>query len=186
MKKNESLIAVCALAWLGGAQADPSLRQYQLSLVAADGARTVVAQLFVDDQQQYQLQWDASQFSDHFLSMRPFKCLAAVDQTLWCRVPYPYAKQSNLAIDLVDLEYDLLFVWKRRGEYGINLRNGLYFQLQASGAGWDGVLHQVDLEALGVPPEPGVMRPIGGSDLDEAEGFAWPRLALRPRAATAQ
>lgn len=182
MKSSERLgvlaIGLCG-CWI---QSGAAQQHYQLSLVAADGAQLPVAELQLAEEGPYQLQWDAALFSDHFLSMRPFKCLAAQDDTLWCRIPYPYANQRSIAVDLVDLEYDLLFVWKRSGEYGINLRNGLYFQLTRTESGFVGELFQVDLEALGIPPEPGNMRPIHAADLDaaEAESFAWPILIASP------
>ena len=116
----------------------------------------------------YKIKWAADQFEDHFLSMRPFKCVPGGEK-LWCHTPYPYEIKRHLADDdVTDLEYDLIFVWKPKGEYGINLWNGVYYQLEATEFGWKGVMSEYDLGILGVPPEAGELRPILEKDLHEA------------------
>ncbi len=37
----------------------------------------------------YKISWNGERFGNHFLSMRPFKCLEG-GRKYWCRVPYPY------------------------------------------------------------------------------------------------
>lgn len=114
----------------------------------------------------YTVIWDDSKFGDHFLSMRPFKCLEG-PRKLWCRVPYPYQNRRQITGgDLTDLEYDLLFLWKGAGEYGINMWNGIYYRLSADGNQLTGTLHEVDMDLLAAPPEDGNLRPITEDDLE--------------------
>ena len=116
----------------------------------------------------YKIKWETAQFEDHFLSMRPFKCLPGSEK-LWCHTPYPYEIKRQLSSDdITDLEYDLIFVWKPEGEYGINLWNGVYYQLTATDFGWKGVMQEYDLNILGIPPKAGELRPIVEKDLHEA------------------
>ena len=96
-------------------------------LETAQGERTHVATL-AGPEHGYRMALNEEVFSDHFLSMRPFKCLESPEKH-WCYVPYPYEISRKVsADDLTDLEYDLLFVWKGATEYGINLWNGVYYR----------------------------------------------------------
>jgi hypothetical protein len=99
-------------------------------------------------------------FKDHFLSMRPFKCLEGVK--FYCHLPYPYAWRGEISeSDLTDLEYALLFVQKEPTAYGINLWNGIYFQLNLDAEGKiSGTLHEVDMDTLASPPAVGNFRPL--------------------------
>ncbi len=116
----------------------------------------------------YEIKWDTAEFEDHFLSMRPFKCLPAGEK-LWCYTPYPYEIKRQISKhDMTDLEYDLIFVWKPKGEYGINLWNGVYYKLEPNNEGWKGTMQEYDLNILGIPPEAGELRPILEKDLHEA------------------
>jgi hypothetical protein len=135
--------------------------------------------MFKDDS--YELTWDESRFGDYFLSMRPFKCLEGPDK-LWCRVPYPYEIHRSLQDgDLTDVEYDLMFVWKKAGEYGINMWNGVYYQLSEKGEQFEGKLNEIDMNVLAAPPEDGNLRPIGPQDITEAdpESHWLPRLVIK-------
>jgi len=128
----------------------------------------------------YTLTYDDTLFTDHFLSMRPFKCLEGAEK-LWCRVPYPYdIKREVSDADLTDLEYDLMFVWKNEGEYGIDLWNGVYYSLQAEDEKLIGVMNDFDLNELASPPEDGNLRPIAQDILEEADADShWlPRLTI--------
>lgn len=129
----------------------------------------------------YSLAMEAAPFTDHFLSMRPFKCIEG-PAVHWCHLPYPYEIARDLSADLTDLEYDLLFVWKPAGEYGIDLWRGVYYRIEPEAAGYRGTLWETDLDRLGVPPAAGEMRPIQVSDLSEAdpESFWLPYLRIRP------
>ena len=117
----------------------------------------------------YQITLDDSEFSNEFLSMRPFKCITVADKMV-CHLVYPYAKQGYInQSDLVDLEYDLLFLHKAPGEYGINAWNGLYYDLTINNDVIEGTLKEVDLNILAAQPENGELRPITADMLHDAD-----------------
>lgn len=121
------------------------------------------------DLSNYKITWRDEQFSNHFLSMRPFKCLDG-DTKKWCKVPYPYPiKRSVRPHDLTDLEYDLLFIWKGATEYGINMWNGVYYKLKIEGERIIGELYEMDMDKLSAPPQKGNLRPIRDQDLEKSE-----------------
>lgn len=108
-------------------------------------------------------------FKDHFLSMRPFKCLEGTK--FYCHLPYPYDWKGEIsADDLTDLEYALLFVQKEPTAYGINLWHGIYYKLELLADGRiTGSLHEVDMDALASPPRQGEMRPMTMDMLHDAD-----------------
>ena len=61
---------------------------YDAYLESIDGDRIKLAQIQSHDDGRYSLTLDEESFSDHFLSMRPFKCLEGPNKH-WCHVPYP-------------------------------------------------------------------------------------------------
>ena len=112
---------------------------------------------------------DSESFNDHFLSMRPFKCID--DSAEWyCYQPYPYDLNNVVTInDVTDLEYHLLFIRKTAKEFGIDAWNGMYFQLTRHVDGvWRGQLLEGDLNVLQSPPESG-NKPIDLSEFIEAD-----------------
>ncbi|MEQ8824512.1 MAG: rhodanese-like domain-containing protein [Filomicrobium sp.] len=121
-------------------------------------------------------------FEEKFLSMRPFRCIDGTKQTV-CHLPYPYQLEDKVtAKDLRDLEYRLLFLHKGPTDYGIDAWNGMYYRLKADASGKiTGALHEADFNILAVPPEPGVTRPIGEADLQEAETerHRFPKIEIR-------
>lgn len=145
---------------------------YSITLLGNDDEAIKVGTLHTDAADNggssYKIKWDNEQFEDHFLSMRPFKCVPG-GKKLWCHTPYPYEiKRQFNDEDFTDLEYDLIFVWKPEGEYGIDLWNGVYYQLETTDYGWKGTMMEYDLGILGIPPEQGELRPILEKDLHEA------------------
>lgn len=167
-------IALCFLATAAAAE------DRGVFLVDNAGTEVRVATIMFKDDS-YELTWDESRFGDYFLSMRPFKCLEGPDK-LWCRVPYPYEIRRSLQDgDLTDVEYDLMFVWKKAGEYGINMWNGVYYQLSEKGEQFEGKLNEIDMNVLAAPPEDGNLRPIGPQDITEAdpESHWLPRLVIK-------
>lgn len=117
----------------------------------------------------YTVSWKDDKFADHFLSMRPFKCLEGSIK-YWCRVPYPYPiKRVVSKHDLTDLEYDLLFIWKGSKEYGINMWNGVYYQLELESDRIVGSLSEMDMDKLSAPPDEGNLRPVREMDLEPGE-----------------
>lgn len=142
------------------------------------GKRVEIARL-EGESDSYSVVMNDDAFSDHFLSMRPFKCIDGADKT-WCHVPYPYEIARKTDQDLVDLEYDFLFVWKGKTDYGIDMWNGVYYVLEPMGRSIVGRMHEVNMDILAVPPEGGELRPIKSKDLEVAEPDShWlPRLII--------
>lgn len=134
----------------------------------ATGQRIKVAAVHIDDAGTYRVTMNDAPFTDHFLSMRPFKCLEGPDKH-WCHVPYPYEIRRNLAKDPTDLEYDFLFVWKGSTDYGINMWNGVYYKLTENDGKWTGTLHEMDMDTLSAPPAAGELRPLSAKDLHESD-----------------
>ncbi len=104
-------------------------------------------------------------FTDHFLSMRPFRCLQG-DTEWFCYLEYPYELRGIVTPDdLTDLEYQLLFIRKTPSEFGIDAWNGLYYKLVLEDdATLTGQLLEGDLNSLQSPPAEKYDRPV---DLEE-------------------
>ena len=172
MRCLATVAVATTLAWSGAVTADPLAGERVVRLLEADGTAHTVGVVTFDqgvEGKGFSIEWDDGKFGEHFLSMRPFKCLEGPER-FWCRVPFPYELRREVsADDLTDLEYDLLFLWKGAGEYGINMWNGVYYRLAVEGDRLVGRLHEVDMEPLGVPPEDGELRPIRVVDLHEAD-----------------
>jgi len=121
-------------------------------------------------------------FSDHFLSMRPFKCITG-DEDWYCYLAYPYEIRNAVSPDkLTDLEYNLLFITKSKTEFGIDAWNGIYYTLTMDESGLiTGALSQGDLNVLQSPPEP-YSYPIDRNEFfdDEAPRQRFPTLSIRP------
>lgn len=157
-----------------------------VTLQSSDGYSIDIASIEFTKQKgdgySYTISIDDSKFSDHFLSMRPFKCFQGPKQML-CYLPYPYEKTKKIsANDLGDLEYDLLFIHRKSTDYGIDPWNGVYYKLTlGKNANLTGILKEVDLDILAAPPEQGVTRPITDTDLNDAEtsGHSYPKLAIK-------
>lgn len=148
-------------------EAGPLSGAREIFLIDGQGDRLRIGQIRFEGDG-YELALDGADFADHFLSMRPFRCITAGERQL-CHLEYPYANARDLSAELTDLEYDLLFVSKGAGEYGIDMWNGAYYRLAPDGDGLTGTLHEVDLRPLAVPPPAGEMRPIRERDLHAAE-----------------
>lgn len=144
-----------------------------------EGARIQIASLEVSDQGTYSVAMSEAPFTDHFLSMRPFRCLEGPKKH-WCHVPYPYEIKRDVSADLTDIEYDFLFVWKGATEYGINMWNGVYYKLEQGEGQLVGTLHEMDMDSLSAPPPPGELRPVQAKDLhmSDPESHWLPRLIV--------
>lgn len=117
----------------------------------------------------FKVELDEAAFSDHFLSMRPFKCLADAEN-MQCYLPYTYQNRRHITqSDLTDLEYDLLFIERSPKEYGIDPWNGRYYRMRWEGSNIVGEIMEVDLNILAAPPKEGNLRPITSEDLNETE-----------------
>ncbi len=139
---------------------------------AADGERIAIAAVTLPSggQGAYAFDLDESVFTEHFLSMRPFKCLDLEGRTV-CHLPYPYELAGEVQKpDWRDLEYRLLFLFKDAGEYGINFANGYYFRFEEDGDRLIGTRHETNMDQLASPPADGVRYPLDESELYESEG----------------
>ncbi|MCP4430499.1 MAG: hypothetical protein GY806_05930 [Gammaproteobacteria bacterium] len=162
-------------------------QQYEIQLQSSDGDQTIpVALLQLTPNEagwDYQLKMNEVGFGDYFLSMRPFKCTTDKVNML-CHLAYPYQINRKISkADLVDLEYDLLFIRRKPTDYGINPWNGLYYKLRWRDGLIEGKAHEVDLDLLAVPPEDNQIRPIQSHDLHEIDGKQlWlPKLVSQPQ-----
>ena len=162
------LIAACLLAVASatGVHAQ-DWDGWRVTLETADGEVVEIATLSGEGAG-YDVEMANTSFSDHFLSMRPFRCIEGPEKT-WCHVPYPYEIARDTSAELTDLEYDFLFVWKGKGDYGINMWNGVYYVLEEAGGSYLGRMHEMDMDILAVPPPAGELRPIGEFDLEPAD-----------------
>ncbi len=113
---------------------------------------------------------DTSRFTEHFLSMRPFRCIEG-DTEWFCYLSYPYDLRSLITQDdLSDLEYQLLFIRKTPSEFGIDAWNGLYYQLTLEDDGTlTGTLLEGDLNSLQSPPAEKYARPIDLGEFIDAD-----------------
>lgn len=132
------------------------------------------------DEYRFSFALNQANFSDQFLSMRPFKCIDG--KPMYCHLGYPYDKpQTFTAADLGNLEYEFLFIVRSPTEYGIDPYNGRYFVLSLQDGIFSGEPKAVDLNILAAPPDAGVTRPITGAELDfiEVESERFTRLVIR-------
>lgn len=144
-----------------------------------EGGRIQIAIVEFNNTGAYNVVMNNAVFEDHFLSMRPFKCLEGPTKN-WCHVPYPYEISRNTSADLTDLEYDFLFVWKGSNDYGINMWNGVYYKLQQADGHFSGTLYEMDMDTLAVPPATGELRPVQAKHLHQSdpESHWLPRLVI--------
>ena len=184
MKRAPAFLGVAAaLATSTAVQSADLSGKKQIKLVEINGKTHTVAEIEFTRSvsgSTYKIEWKDERFGDHFLSMRPFKCLEGPAK-YWCRVPYPYEiKRQVSGTDLTDLEYDLLFIWKGAKEYGINMWNGVYYKLTAQDGKLTGTINEMDMDKLSAPPDDGNLRPIREQDLEpgEPESHWLPKLVI--------
>lgn len=169
-----SIMWLCLLSppFLQQASSAPLTGKKTIFLIDQDNAKLNIGTIDFKPENSftnYKITWTDEAFTNHFLSMRPFKCLSG-NTKQWCKVPYPYPiKRLIRPNDLTDLEYDLLFIWKGAAEYGINMWNGVYYRLKIEGQRIIGTMHEMDMDKLSAPPQKGNLRPIRDQDLEKAE-----------------
>ena len=140
-----------------------------IRLISADGEGFALGHVTFaaeGDMARFNIELDAPEFQEQFLSMRPFRCLPAPKE-MWCHLAYPYETRGRISRnDLADLEYGLLFLFKPPEGYGIDAWNGLFFKLAIGGDGEiSGGLNETDLNVLAVPPDDKSVRPIADGAL---------------------
>lgn len=169
-----------------GAATDTVTGAFTVTLESTDGTELKIGQLEIDEDAR-EFEPDENLFTNHFLSMRPFRCFNH-DKVMWCHLPYPYEKPVEVSgSDLRSVEYDLLFIHRSANDYGIDAWNGLYFKMLPDslnrtdgGAELVGELREVDLNILASPPENGIVWPITEEDLhvDESDRHVFSRVRL--------
>lgn len=155
-------------------------------LIDTAGDETAIGTLEVgaetDGQSGFTVTIDNDVFSEHFLSMRPFRCLQGSDEW-FCYLPYPYELRNTITpTDLSDLEYQLLFLRKTPSEFGIDAWNGLYYKLALHEDGSiTGTLLEGDLNVLQSPPDDTYAKPIVLDEFIEAstDKRLYPSLVIR-------
>jgi hypothetical protein len=165
MKKNLfALLLLCRLAALSASLALAPLAQaWELSGTKTVSAQTRDKQVIPLGQVEFvpqangsttfKLTMDYATFTDHFLSMKEFKCLESADEVL-CHVPYPYKNPGSVRDqDYAWLEHHLLFLFKQPRDFGAKLWNGLYYRLERDDAGLVGLPQAVDLNLISAPPD---------------------------------
>ncbi len=165
-----SLIMITLPLSISGVKA-AEMTEKTIYLIAKDGSRFPAGTISFqpkDGGETYKINWNDQKFGDFFLAMRPFKCIEG--KIMYCQLPYPFKTRKLItSTDLMDLEYDLLFIQKLKKNYGINFWNGVYFRLKRGEDGTiTGKVWETDMNELAIPPDDEYGRPIGGEDLVEA------------------
>jgi hypothetical protein len=140
----------------GGTCAQALEGSRQVVMHASDGSRLLIGQVQFtpqgDGSSRFALKLDHTGFTDHFLSMREFKCLPGGTE-ITCYVPYPYPHPATVAPgQFAWLEHALLFMFKKPSDFGAKLWNGVYFELRADGNRLLGTPQAVDLNQISAPP----------------------------------
>tara|TARA_B100000614_G_scaffold73345_1_gene65294 strand:+ start:2456 stop:3022 length:567 start_codon:yes stop_codon:yes gene_type:complete len=116
----------------------------------------------------YTLTIDHSHFTDYFLSMKEMKCLEGPE--LWCHLPYPYEQPRTVSKNNFSwLAHDLLFMYKKKGEFGANFWNGIYYKMTLNNGRITGEAQAVDLNKLAAPPDDLTLPPFGEFERTDIE-----------------
>lgn len=92
-------------------------------------------------------------FTDHFLSMKEFKCLESADE-IACHVPYPYPQPGTITgHNMAWLEHSFLFLYKKPRDFGAKLWNGVYYRFERTDKGLVGHPQAVDLNHISAPSD---------------------------------
>lgn len=164
-------------------QSSPLQGNKKVYLVNTDGELTHIANVKFDQDKgkiQYLVSMVDEPFENQFLSMRPFQCVMGKKQVM-CHVPYPYEKKGYIVDgNLSGLSYDLLFLHKNPSEYGINMWNGIYYQLTQVGSEIEGSIFEVDMNILASPPED-LDHPFAIDEIFEADltNYIYPRILIK-------
>lgn len=150
------VLLACTLGLAPAAQAMDLSGRKTLSALTADGARvelgTVQFTPAAGGAVNFKIEMKHESLSDHFLSMREFKCLPG-EREISCHVPYPYRQPGQVRPgELAWLEHSLLFFYKTPADFGAKLWNGLYFEFKDTGTALVGEPKAVDLNQIGAPP----------------------------------
>jgi hypothetical protein len=177
-------LALCAAVILGGgltpAHAFELRGEHTLTAHprSGEGEPIVLGQVLFEPQAdgsaRFSISFEHTVFTDHFLSMKEFKCIGGAVE-LACHVPYPYPQPASVRPgDWRWLEHSLLFLYKQPREFGAKLWNGLYYRFEVDGERLVGRPQAIDLNRISAPPDrPGEppYRPALRDDI--AAGARW-------------
>lgn len=168
----------CANAWeLAGTKTVTAITRDQVSIPI--GTVGFIPQ--ADGSHRVALNMDPARFTDHFLSMKEFKCLESPEEVA-CHVPYPYKNPGTVREgDYTWLEHQLLFLFKQPRDFGAKLWNGVYYRFNRDDQGLVGTPQAVDLNHISAPPDNLNVPPYGPAQRDDIpEGARWiARLLIR-------
>ncbi len=192
MKHNHSTLAFmrCLFALLLLA-VSPFCAAWELSGVKSISALTHDHQLIPigsveftphpDGTTTFKLSMNYARFTDHFLSMKEFKCLESPEEVV-CHVPYPYKNPAIVSDKNYDwLEHSLLFLFKQPRDFGAKMWNGLYYRFERDSDGLVGIPQAVDLNLISAPPDNLLIPPYNATLRGEiTPGTRWiDRLLIR-------
>lgn len=153
------------------ALANPLSGEKQIVLLDKQESEIVIGHVVFTPEEggsRYSLHMDHEKFRDYFLSMKEMKCLEGHE--LWCHLAYPYEQPRRVSHeDLSWLSHDLLFMFKKRDEFGANFWNGIYYQMRVEDGVIKGEAQAVDLNLLASPPENLSTPPMHEGERDEIE-----------------
>ncbi len=172
MSNRWTLVTAIWLTFISsGLIAGPLSGEKQLLLVDKKGVEVNIGTVTFKPQgseSKYKLHVDHGKFRDYFLSMKEMKCLEGPE--LWCHLPYPYTQPHLVsADDLSWLSHDLLFMFKKKEEFGANFWNGIYYHMQVEGDLIKGEAQAVDLNVLAAPPDDLNIPPMNEGERDEID-----------------
>jgi hypothetical protein len=155
-----AFLVACGMA-AATAQTAPLQGAKTVWLSNAQGERVQWGTVKFDPQADGSLRFDVTPsdaLREHFLAMRPFKCLAGAREQL-CWFPYTKVAQVITNNDFTPLEYALMFLHTKPAALHVNSANGLYYRLKRTERGLTGTLFDVDMDPI-VVPRADVQRPI--------------------------
>lgn len=154
----------CGVAWLPTAEAFDFSGDKALVARFRDGGQLPLGRVFFTpaptptpgrepQAATFKVVLDTTALTDHFLSMREFKCLPGGTE-ITCVVPYPYVHPGIAGPgQLAWLEHNLLFLFKQPADFGAKLWNGVIFKFTETPSALVGRPQAVDLNAVSAPPE---------------------------------
>lgn len=171
MRLVQSCLAACLVLTPFGAEAWDMMGTKRIELRTRDGDIIPVGSVTFEPDgpgSRFKLALDLTDFRDHFLSMREFKCVEGPE--LQCYVPYPYKNPATVTrADLSWLEHSLIFFFKAPTDYGAKLANGLYYTMRVTDAGIVGTPQSVDLNEIAAPPGNLDVPPLGPESRSDIE-----------------
>jgi hypothetical protein len=153
-------LCACGMAWLPAATAFELSGEKALIARFGDGGQLMLGRVHFSpagpdapQATRFRVALNPAVMTDHFLSMREFKCLPGGTE-ITCVVPYPYPHPGTVAAgQWAWLEHNLLFLFKRPTDFGAKLWNGVIFKFTETPTALVGRPQAIDLNAISAPPD---------------------------------